>query len=171
MKQIPLTQGQYTLVDDTDYDWLNQWKWCVIKDRSGAFYVVRNLTIEKGKKRLIRMSRQILGLTYGDKRQADHKDHNTLDNQRSNLRICTHQQNNMNRKSFSNTSSKYKGVTWSKQAKKWIAHIQVNKKVKYLRLFDSEKDAAEAYDRAAIQEFGEFAYLNYPLEKIEKVLY
>ena len=162
MKQIPLTQGQYALVDDADYVWLNQWKWCAFECRDYFYAIRRSIrTNEDGKHYLIYMHRQILGLGYGDPRQGDHIDHNTLDNSRDNLRICTHQENLRNRKSSQNTSSQFKGVCWDKQYQKWQVDISINGKHKKLGRFAVEKEAALAYDAAAIREFGEFAYLNF----------
>lgn len=159
IKRIKLTRGQFALVDDADYDWLNQWKWYAHKSR-GVFYAVRMLSQKCGKHIEIRMHRLILGLEHGDKREGDHRNHNTLDNQQVNLRICTHQQNTFNQKSPS-SSSQFKGVSWHKAHKKWQAYIKTNGKIKYLGIFKAERDAALVYDTAAIREFGEFAYLNF----------
>jgi len=155
MKRIELTQGQIALVDDTDYDWLNQYKWCAYKPPTGGFYAKRE---ESG--RTILMHRQILGLEKGDKRQGDHQNHNTLDNRRENIRICSCQQNQRNRKPRLNISSVYKGVSWYKRCKKWQAHIQMNKKRKHLGYFKREREAAFAYNEVARNLFGEFAWLN-----------
>lgn len=159
MKQIELTQGQYALVDDADYDWLTQWKWCVAKQYSG-YYAVRNFLLKNGKRSMISMHRQILGLKQGDKRQGDHKDRNTLNNCRNNIRICTNQENSMNQKVLSNCSSRFKGICWHKMAKKWQAQIMINGKFKYLGLYNSEIEAAQVYNKAAIKYHGEFACLN-----------
>ena len=153
MKEIPLTQGQFAIVDDADYDWLNQYKWCACKCR-GNFYAIRQSTH-------IYMHRQILGLERGDKRQGDHQNHNTLDNRRDNLRVCTHRENLRNQKLQKKKTSKYKGVCWSESRKKWYAYITVNKKMKNLGRFHSEIFAAGIYDRAAKKYFGEFAHLNF----------
>lgn len=160
MKQIPLTQSQYALVDDADYDWLSQWKWYAL-NMNGNFYAHRNSSKINSKSHLISMSRFILGLEKGDKRQGDHRNHNTLDNRRNNLRICTQQQNQRNRKTNSNTFSQYKGVSWNKHAKKWHAQITINGTRKHLGYFIEEKDAAEAYNIAALEKFGEFICLNH----------
>lgn len=160
MREIPLTQGKVALVDNADYDWLNQHKWHANEDCSGNFYAARNLPLGNGKYYHIRMHRQILGLKRGDKREIDHKNHKTLDNRRINIRICTHQQNLMNHKLHSNTSSKYKGVYWDKQHKKWRARIYIKGKRKHLGRFEDEKQAALAYNEAAKKYYGEFAFLN-----------
>jgi len=160
MKKILLTQGLFALVDDADYDELSQYKWCAVKLRD-LFYAVRNSPMKDGKSYLILMSRQILGLKYKDKRQADHQNHNTLDNSRYNLRICTSQQNQMNKKSYRNKTSQFKGVYWDRSRKKWLAQIQIKGRTKYLGLFPIEKVATTAYDLAAKKIFGEFAHLNF----------
>lgn len=160
MKEIFLTQGQVALVDDADYEWLNPWKWRAQRQRAGNFYAVRWSPQKKGKRFLVTMSRQILGLGYGDKRQADHQNHNTLNNCQSNLRICTRRENTMNKKLRSNTTSQFRGVYWNKQRNKWRASITTKRETKNLGSFDVEKDAARAYNKAAKQSFGEFALLN-----------
>jgi len=91
---------------------------------------------------------------------TDHKDRNRLNNKKSNLRFITNQQNTMNRGKRKNISSIYKGVCMVKGYKKWIAQIGFNKKTIYLGYFDDEKEAAKAYNKKAIELFGEFAVLN-----------
>ena len=92
MREIPLTQGKVALVDDADFDWLNQWKWYAAKAVSnGAFYARRTIN-ETGTS--IHMHRAILGLEPGDPRRADRiRRDGTLDNRRDNLRIATQSQN------------------------------------------------------------------------------
>lgn len=107
------------------------------------------------------MHRQILGLT-DSKVQCDHKDGNSLNNQRSNLRIVTNQQNSFNMKSRIGCVSKYKGVVWDKTHNKWQVRISVSGKRKHIGLFIDEVEAAKAYDTAAKKYFGEFAKLNFP---------
>lgn len=160
MKTINLTQGQVALVDDADYNWLNQWKWCALKHHSGSFYAVRS-SLLNNKHHLIPMARQILGLKYGDKRQADHIDHNPLDNCRNNLRICTRRENQRNQKPQKNVSSEFKGVSWNRGVKKWQSYIKINGKKKHLGYWIIEELAALAYDMVAIREHGEFACLNF----------
>jgi len=158
MKRIKLTQGQFTLVDDADYGELSKHKWFANKMR-GVYYAARWSRPIYGKRHIIPMHRQILGLEYGDPRQADHINHITLDNRHCNLRICTNQQNARNRKPNSNSSSIYKGVFYH-QNKKWEAYITINRKRKHLGFFSNEQKAALAYNKAAKRYFGEFACLN-----------
>ena len=158
MKKIQLTQGRAALVDDEDYEWLNQWKWTTIK-RKKNYHAHRKIWVN-GKRRSVYMHRQILGLDFGDKRQGDHANSDGLDCQRLNIRICTHAQNCMNRRKQKNTSSRFKGVVWRKASQRWCARITINQKYYHLGNFQFEKDAAIVYNDAAVKYFGEFAKLN-----------
>ena len=93
--------------------------------------------------------------------EVDHINNNGLDNRRCNLRLATRQQQNMNRKKLKGCSSRYKGVYWAKNRKKWCVRIEFNAKVMFLGYFESEIKAGKAYDEAAIKYFGEFARLNF----------
>ena len=156
MKQIKLTQGQYALVDDEDFDELNQYKWHAYYDPNTKSY--RAITS-------ISMHRKIMNTPRG--MQTDHINHNTLDNRKQNLRICTHRQNQYNRVKHKNTTSKYKGVYLAKQKYKdkiyryWMAYIFFNGKSINLGHFKTEIQAAHAYDKQAKELFGKFALLNF----------
>ena len=158
MKQIALTQNKFAIVDDKDFEELNQFKWYAQKGNS-TFYAVRSV-YNNGGQTLIKMHRQILGLT-DIKIHCDHKDHNGLDNQKSNLRECSNIENQRNRKSQIGSSSKFKGIYFNKLTGKWLGQIMVGKERIYLGLFTDEFEAAEAYDNAAKEHFGEFANLNF----------
>jgi len=93
----------------------------------------------------------------------DHKDRNPLNNMVTNLRICSPFQNICNTSKRAGTSSKYKGVSWSNQRKVWTASIAKNKRSIYLGSYANEEDAAKSYDAAALNLFGEFANLNFPV--------
>ena len=154
MKKIPLTQGQFALVDDDDYDELSAFKWCAIKMRGGAYYAARSVI----PKRLVLMHRQILGLT-DPKIQGDHRNHDTLDNRRENIRAATHSQNQQNRPGLdSHNTSGFRGVSWNKKRKKWVANIGVGGKYKYLGLFTDINKAAAVYSAANRKYFGEFGF-------------
>ena len=154
MKEIPLTQGKVTLVDDEDFEYLNQWKWYY--DNCG--YARRSIHVpDQG---AILMHRAIVQTP--DDMETDHINGNKLDNQRTNLRICTMPQNRRNRRAYANNTSGFKGVVWNMSAKKWEAYIRMNIKRIYLGLFADPAEAARAYDKAATQYYGEFANLNFP---------
>lgn len=154
VKQIPLSKGKVALVDDADFDWLNQWKWhCSVLG-----YAVRNALPSEKVKKTVRMHRVILGTPDGV--DTDHIDGNKINNQRANLRQASRTENGRNRKSHARSSSAFKGVYWFKASKKWRAQIRVNKKLKDLGLFKLEIDAAKAYNAAAREHFGDFARLN-----------
>lgn len=155
MKQIPLTQGLFAIVDDVDFEAISKFKWCAHKHRGGRFYAVR-----KGEKRcsLILMHRMISGA--GPSLVVDHINHNGLDNRRENLRVCTNVENLRNANLSKNNSSGFKGVSWSKDKNKWEAYITIGGKKKSLGKYTEASDAAQAYNIAAERYFGEFALLN-----------
>ena len=157
MKRIELTHGKHTLVDDEDYEWLNQWNWNLRKLNNGHEYAGRTVNMGNNKYKTILMHRLILGTTK--KMKTDHANHNTLDNRKKNLRICSTAQNRMNAKKHKVSESRYKGVR--KSLKKWRAHIKFNGILINLGTFNLEKEAAIAYDIKAKELFGEFAYLNF----------
>jgi len=158
MKLIPLTKGYFAQVDDEDFEWLSQWKWCA-HVASNTVYAVRNIKIEKGEWALIWMHRQILGLT-DPKVIGEHSDGNGLNNTRKNIRPATHSQNQMNRASKRNASSIHKGVSWNKQLKKWISVIYIGGEKKHLGCFENEEDAARVYNQWANEYHGDFVRLN-----------
>ena len=156
---IPLTRGQFTVVDAEDYLWLSQYQWFA-EGTAGHFYAVRK---ENG--RSIKMHRQIMNAP--DHLVVDHIDHDGLNNRRENLRICTFAENCRNLRASRHKSSKYKGVHWHKRNHKWAVQVTCDHKRNHLGYFGDEIDAAKAYDRAALELFGEFASLNLPEEKIK----
>lgn len=135
MKKIPLTQGFETIVDDEDFDFLMQWSWCYHKG-----YAVNTKT-----GRHLYMHRMVNKTPQGF--QTDHVNLDRLDNRRSNLRTVTRAENNINRVVKANSTSKYKGVSWQKRHKNWIAQIKpIGSPRIYLGTFKDELDAATAYN-------------------------
>ena len=134
MKQIKLTQGKVSIVDDADHKYLSQWKWCF-----EGRYATRQPSRKLGKRKPIYMHRFILNPSEG--MEIDHINRNKLDNRRSNLRICIHSQNLINRGIQKNNTSGYAGVTWYKPLKKWMASIKVDGRFKNLGYFKNKEDA------------------------------
>lgn len=152
-------QNQVTkvMVSDCDYELLNQDKWHI----GSHGYAVRTIPGTNGKKML--MHSLIMGECDGY--EIDHIDHNPLNNTRENLRFVTHQQNSQNRRkpNKANPISRYKGVKPNNSKKNpWQANIIVNGHSIYLGSFKTEFAAAKAYDRAALNYFGQYACLNFP---------
>lgn len=166
MKEIRLSQRNkksknrrlVALVDDSDFDFLNQWNWSGCKHRN-TYYAHRVDTT--GKDRIkIKMHRLLMGVSNPEI-SIDHKDGDGLNNQRGNLRIATNSQNSMNRRAVKkNTSSKFKGVYLHKKCNKWVAEVGSRNERKYLGLFTTEVEAAGAYNIEAKKLYGEFANLN-----------
>lgn len=160
MKEIVLTHGRVALVDDEDFDTLNQWKWCLKAVNNPYAVRLKHLGMD-GAKQLttqLRMHRIVMSCPKG--MDVDHINGDTLDNRKENLRICTHRQNCQNTKIRTGASSKYKGVMWDKRSDKWLARIVINGKQKRLGLFNCEIAAACMYNASAKKYFGEYARLN-----------
>jgi hypothetical protein len=158
MKEIPLTQGKVALVDNEDFEYLNQWKWFYCKSRKTG-YAKRSNGEKRPNQRQISMHRVIMNVP--DDMQVDHIDHDGLNNQRRNLRNCTSTENKQNSQKHINNTSGYIGVFWEKRRKKWCAKIQANNKSVFLGRFLLPEDAALAYDAAAGKYCGEFACTNF----------
>lgn len=154
---IELTQGKEAIVDAQWHEMLSATKWHHAKVRGETGYAVTN---KPGCSGVEYMHRVIIDAPSN--LQVDHINGDTLDNRKQNLRLCTHRQNQMNRKKSrrKNLTSEYKGVYWCKFSRKWYAQICVHKKSVKLSSHDSEIEAALAYNKAAIEYFGEFARLN-----------
>lgn len=145
----------FAMVDEEDFHRLIRYNWYADKDG----YARANVKV-KGRWTKVIMSRLILGCSPD--KQVDHINGDITINCRSNLRICTRQQNGQNRKKPSTNKSGYKGVSWHKNSGKWRARITTNNKWISMGSFVNREDAAMAYDFAAIYFFGEFARLNFP---------
>lgn len=178
MKTIKLNGSKelFALVDDTDFDKLIQFKWYPIKGKN-TYYAQRfprKGDKYYGIKKSIAMHRDILNME-NKKTLVDHIDGNGLNNQKNNIREASYSQNNANRASVKNSSSKYLGVHRINNKEKFTlkdgtikiyywtsyqASIKIGGKFLFRKTFKNEEDAAIAYNEAAIIHHGEFARLN-----------
>jgi len=157
-KKFPNTE---TLIDIEDIDLIN--------DGNGRWFAVTrdniNIYVQRRKKPkgsgVIWLHREIVKKYLTIKNMIDHKNVDSLNNKRENLRLCNHHQNRQNCKKHALAKSKYKGIYFHKPSKKWCARISLNGQRKQLGYFQNEMEAVLAYDKAAIENFGEFARLNF----------
>lgn len=159
MKEIKLSQGLVAKVDDDDFVKLSNFTWYASKNRK---YYARRHQMINGKKSKVYMHREIMEVTEPEL-FVDHIDGDGLNNTRANLRVASHSENLANVPKRNGTSSKFRGVNYKKSTGKWQVQIQHNNKLYWVGSFDSEIEAAKAYDKKAVELFGEFAQLNFEL--------
>jgi len=162
-RKIDLGEGLWTIVEPLDYYRFGCFKW-TINGNGIKFYAVRYARIGPGKTKTLRLHREIMNPPKG--LLVDHRNLDSLDNRRANLRIATHSQNQCNKiKTKFKTSSKFVGLSRNKSRGAWDVRLKHHGKNLWIGRFDNEIDAAKAYDAAAKKYHGEFARLNFP-EKI-----
>lgn len=160
MKEIQLTQGYVARIDDADFDRVAALTWHANKQNDGTVYAGHSFGA-KYKPSKVSMHRFILGVT-DPKVEVDHWDGDGLNNQRRNLRTCTHQQNCNNQKKRKNgLSSKFRGVCWNARDERWQVRIGATRDT--VGNFMSEEEAGRAYDLEGLRRFGAFARLNFPV--------
>lgn len=165
MKKIDISSksfpNTFALVDDCDFKHLIKYNWAAVVSHGNLYALRRKLKSDKGARiqRSISMHCHLIQTRKGF--EIDHRDGNGLNNQRSNLRACTHQQNMRNMRRPSNNTSGYKGVSKCPESSTWRAYITVNRRQKHLGCFRLKIEAAHAYDSAARKYYGEFANLNF----------
>jgi len=162
------------LLDDEDYEWASKYNWFVNKQGSPTykgpdkFYIVRSVSrdpdpVSGRKQRNLRLHREIMKTPKG--MHTDHINGDTLDNRKENLRVCTPAQNSQNRAQSTTNTTGYKGVARSsRHGKPWQGRIIHEGKYIHLGMFIMPEEAARAYDKKAVELWGEFATLNFPEE-------
>lgn len=155
---IPITQGQFAIVDEEDFERLSQFKWYAFK-RPNTFYARRVVGYNSKWQSIYELMQHTV---LGSHAMTDHKDRNGLNNCKRNLRPCTTVQNAGNSGMRRNNSSGFKGVAWN--GRKWMVSLRGAGKtpVGYLGVFEDPVEAAKVYDAAARIKYGEFALLNFP---------
>lgn len=157
MKEIPLSRGYVALVDDADAARvLAGGPWHASR-RGRQVYAQRHLPLAGD-----RRTTQQLHTFLTDWPLVDHANGNGLDNRRVNLRSATVSQNNANAQLRTDSTSGRKGVTWHRPRRRWQAQIQAAGRKRHLGYFGSVDEAAQAYDTAARELFGEYARVNFP---------
>ena len=153
--RIPLINGDVAIVDTLDYVMkLKHREWRALRPTG------RNLTYAATRGQPVLMHRMILDAPRDV--EVDHRDGDGLNNRRSNLRFATRNQNQANRRKGVGYSSVFKGV--SKKRGKWVAAIRIDQRSIHLGTFTDEEDAARAYDKAALEAWGEYSRVNFPDE-------
>lgn len=157
MQEIPLTKGMIAIVDDADFHWTNQHKWYA-QSSNGKWYAARRLSRREDRNRKLVLLHRVL-LNAAPDKDVDHRNGNTLDCRRENLRLCSESQNLHNRGLVkSRNKSGYKGVYFDKQRKKWRSRIMIDRKMIELGFFNTPEDASEAYNKTVREYMGEFAH-------------
>jgi hypothetical protein len=159
MQEIPLSKGMTAVVDEEDFERVNQFKWTLQEGRT-TFYAARN-DKSTGKRVYVYLHRFIMGVEDSSI-MVDHINGNGLDNRRENLRVCDNTKNQQNRGKKRSSGYKYKGIRKRyKNSSRVSARIRHKGREIYLGTYPTEEEAARAYDRAALDLFGDFAQLNF----------
>jgi hypothetical protein len=157
MKKLKLKNcDKFTLIDDEDFDLLNQFQWEITTNN----YVRAKIDYINTKEKRVYLHRFLMKPPIN--KFVDHIDGNPLNNQKCNLRVCTARENVINSKRHGKYS-KYKGVSYcstEKRKKRWVAACEVNNKRITIGRYYTEKEAADAYNKKALELFGEFAKIN-----------
>jgi hypothetical protein len=150
--EIILNDGSNVVIDADDMELLGKHSWY-------AHYIKGSCYAQTSTRgRAVSMSRLIMNEPVG--MEVDHVNHDTRDNRKENLRICSHRQNMMNQAKQKGRSSQFKGVSWNKGRKLWKAYIWGDNRQELLGYFVREEDAASVYDKKAQELFWTYAQLN-----------
>lgn len=150
----PKARGRVALVDDADFEAVNAHHWWV--HESGRCTYAITFVWQNNKAKGLQMHTLVSGLSF-----VDHKDHDGLNNQRSNLRGTTHTLNAANSRPMAGYTSRFKGVSWHAKSRRWQVQIRDAGRKVYVGTYTDEEDAARAYDVRALELWGEHALLNF----------
>ena len=142
------------IFDKEDYEKILPYYWRSSNSKWGKYAVAKDLVNNT----TVQMSRIIMDVPIGDKRQVDHINHDVSNNRKENLRICTNSENSMNKGLIKSNTSGVTGVTWNRRLNKWVSQIMINKKHIHLGVFCDFNDAVKAREDAEIKYFGEYRY-------------
>lgn len=151
---IPLTKGMFALCDPEDLENLSKFNW---------HFCPQGYATRMEKRKVLRMHRFLLRISGRGK--IDHVNGNRLDNRRENIRICNDFQNAQNRRKDRRNTSGYKGVYWAPHVRKWRVNIRAFNRQIFLGYFLDRLEGAKAYDKKAMELFGEFARPNFPCRR------
>ena len=163
-RKIYLGEGQWTILDEEDYYRLRSYKW-IVYGTGHNLYAIRYKLVSPNKTAYVSMHREIMDAN--DERFVDHRNCDSLNNRRSNLRFATCAENIRNRRKRKNTTSQYYNVHFDKTENIWDCRLTHQGKQIRIGRFKSEVEAARAYDEAAKKYYGEFVRLNFPPESEE----
>ena len=164
---IELTMGQFAIIDECDFAFVAPYTWCATPSRHGKTHwaiFTEWYVDEDGRRRsrTVSMHRAIMG--FPEEMVIDHADGDGLNNRRCNLRLCTVAENSRNMRQHDDTINGFKGVYRTKaKAERFGARIFTSGRLHHIGSFASPEEAAKVYDAAALECFGEFARLNFPL--------
>jgi len=158
MKTIPLTQDTWATVNNCDFKYLSQWKW---HNTQGYAARTRRKSEQPGSRTILmhRVVAESTGLCL-DGLEIDHKDRDTLNNRRKNLRVATRGENAANQGKQPTNSSGFKGVYWHRKNRRWVAEVTHGAKKTNCGSFRTREEAAAAYDTVAKAQHGKFVCPN-----------
>lgn len=158
LAEVPLTRGYAAIIDAADAELVAAYKWSA-SVRKTRVYAVAYAGGGRKAMKLVYMHRLLSGAVAGD--EVDHRNSNSLDNRRANLRCVSRSQNNANQRPIRGGTSRFKGVCLcANKFKKWKAQIK-NGACQFSATFYDEESAARWYDDMAIKLFGRFARINF----------
>lgn len=160
----PINGGIAVLLDQEDLPHVERFSWSA-QVHPRVTYAQAN--VWRGDQRTTMTLHRFIARA-ADNEHVDHENGDGLDCRKSNLRICLKFQNNRNARTRVDNSSGYKGVSWYAAGENWMAGIMLDGKRRHIGYFDTREQAARAYDLVAQRAWGEFAWLNFPDERVSE---